>query len=108
MLDNWKLDLAAALPAFGVLVAVYLLFTFTQRFLSRYPLLRSVGLQLNLLVLTGLCSSNGDARRNIQQGGVTVNDEKINDISKSYSEAELKEGIVIRKGKKTFNKVILK
>jgi small-conductance mechanosensitive channel/CRP-like cAMP-binding protein len=54
MLDNWKLDLAAALPGFGVLVAVYLLFTFTQRFLSRYPLLRSVGLQLNLLVLTGL------------------------------------------------------
>ena len=63
---------------------------------------------IKLLVLTGLCSSNGDARRNIQQGGVTVNDEKINDISKSYSEAELKEGIVIRKGKKTFNKVILK
>ena len=63
---------------------------------------------IKLMVLTGLCSSNGDARRNIQQGGVTVNDEKINDISKSYSEAELKEGIVIRKGKKTFNKVILK
>ena len=63
---------------------------------------------IKLLVLTGLCSSNGDARRNIQQGGVTVDDEKVTDIAKAYTEDELKKGVIIRKGKKTFNKVVLK
>jgi tyrosyl-tRNA synthetase len=63
---------------------------------------------VKLLVLTGLCSSNGDARRNIQQGGVSVDDEKITDIAKAYTEDELKKGVIIRKGKKTFNKVVLK
>jgi tyrosyl-tRNA synthetase len=63
---------------------------------------------VKLLVLTGLCSSNGDARRNIQQGGVTVDDEKVTDIAKAYTEDELKKGVIIRKGKKTFNKVVLK
>jgi len=63
---------------------------------------------VKLLVLTGLCSSNGDARRNIQQGGVSVDDEKITDIAKAYTEDELKKGVIVRKGKKTFNKVVLK
>ena len=39
---------------------------------------------LSILVRTGLCSSKSDARRNVQQGGVTVDDVKVNDIAKSY------------------------
>ena len=63
---------------------------------------------MTILVRTGLCSSKSDARRNIQQGGVTVDDVKINDIGKSYSAQELKAGIVVKRGKKNFNKLILK
>ena len=62
---------------------------------------------LTVLVRSGLCASKSEARRNIQQGGVTVDDEKITDISKSYSADELRKGIVVRRGKKNYNKVIL-
>ena len=62
---------------------------------------------MTILVRSGLCASKSEARRNIQQGGVTVDDEKITDISKSYSADELKKGIVVRRGKKNYNKVIL-
>ena len=63
---------------------------------------------LTLLVKSGLCASKSEARRNVQQGGVTANDVKVTDIAKSFSEDELKEGIVLRRGKKNYNKVILK
>jgi tyrosyl-tRNA synthetase len=63
---------------------------------------------IKLLVASGLCSSNGDARRNIQQGGITVDDKKVTDISESFTEDQLKTGIVIRRGKKNYMKVILK
>ena len=62
---------------------------------------------MTLLVRSGLCASKSEARRNIQQGGVTVDDEKVSDISKSYSEEELKKGIVLRRGKKNYNKIII-
>ncbi|MBP5744521.1 MAG: hypothetical protein J6W44_06415 [Oscillospiraceae bacterium] len=57
---------------------------------------------------TGLCSSNGDARRNIQQGGVTDNDEKITDFKKTFTDEELKAGILVKRGKKNFFKVTKK
>lgn len=63
---------------------------------------------IKLLVATGLCSSNGDARRNIQQGGVTVDDRKVTDIGETYTEEQLKAGVIVRRGKKNFMKVILK
>ncbi len=63
---------------------------------------------MTLLVRSGLCASKSEARRNIQQGGVTVDDEKVSDISKSYGEEELKKGIVLRRGKKNYNKIIIK
>ena len=63
---------------------------------------------MTVLVKSGLCASKSDARRNIQQGGVTVDDEKVTDIGKTYSADELKNGIVVKRGKKNFNKVILK
>ena len=63
---------------------------------------------LSLLVRTGLCQSKSDARRNVQQGGVTANDEKVDDIAKTFTEAELREGVVLRRGKKSFNKAVIK
>lgn len=63
---------------------------------------------IKLLVLSGLCSSNGDARRNIQQGGVSANDEKITDISVMFTETQLREGVVLKRGKKNFNRVVLR
>ena len=62
---------------------------------------------MTVLVRSGLCASKSEARRNIQQGGVTVNDEKISDISKSFGADELKKGIIVRRGKKNYSKVIL-
>ena len=63
---------------------------------------------LSLLVKTGLCSSRSDARRNVQQGGVTANEEKVGDIARAFTEAELKAGVTLRRGKKSFNKAIMK
>jgi len=58
---------------------------------------------LTLLVKGGLCSSKGDARRTVQQGGVTVDDEKVTDIAKTYDKAELEgDGLLIKRGKKNF------
>ena len=62
---------------------------------------------LTLLVATGLCTSKGDARRNVQQGGVEANGEKVTDIARSFTADELREGVVVKRGKKNFRKVIL-
>ena len=63
---------------------------------------------ISILVRTGLCPSKSDARRNIQQGGVTVDDVKISDIGKSFTADELRAGIMVKRGKKNFNKLTLK
>ncbi len=63
---------------------------------------------MSLLVATGLCPSRGEARRLIQQGGVSVNDEKVTAIDASYSKDQFAgDGLMIRKGKKVFHKVTL-
>ena len=54
------------------------------------------------LVAAGICSSNGEARRLIQQGGVSLNETKVTDIN-----APVKSGDVIHKGKKVHIKIIL-
>ena len=62
---------------------------------------------ITVLVKAGLCESRGDGRRNIQQGGVSVNDEKVTDISTKYTLDDFKgEGLIIRRGKKKFAKVM--
>ena len=62
---------------------------------------------ISVLVKAGLCDSRGDGRRNIQQGGVSVADEKVTDISTKYTLNDFKgEGLIIRRGKKKFAKVI--
>ena len=62
---------------------------------------------LSLIVKTGLCASKSEARRNVQQGGVTANDEKVDDIARTFTEAELRAGVVLRRGKKSYNKAII-
>ena len=61
---------------------------------------------LNLLINCGFSQSRGEAKRLIQQGGVSVNDEAISAIDKKYEQNDLKNGLIIKKGKKHFHKVI--
>ena len=60
---------------------------------------------LQLMVVSKLCQTRSDARRLVTQGGVTVDDEKVTDFRKSYTKDDLKDGIVIKKGKKVFHRV---
>ena len=62
---------------------------------------------MSLLVKAGLCATKSEARRNVQQGGVTANDEKVTDIGKVFTADELKAGVILRRGKKNYNKVTL-
>lgn len=59
-----------------------------------------------LVVKCGFAASNGEAKRLIQQGGVTVNDETITATDKRYTSEELKDGLIVKKGKKHFRKAI--
>ncbi len=64
---------------------------------------------MSVLVKAGLCESRGDARRNVQQGGVSVADEKVTDISTRYTrDAFAGDGLIVRRGKKKFAKVVVK
>ena len=63
---------------------------------------------LNLLVLAGLTASKGEGRRLVEQGGLSVNGEKVTNPNLLISAAQLKEGIKVKKGKKVFHKIILK
>ncbi len=61
---------------------------------------------LSMLVATGLCPSRGEARRLVQQGGVTVDDVKVASIDESLARERFEgEGIIVRKGKKVFHRV---
>lgn len=67
----------------------------------------TVGL-LDLLVKTGLAPSKGEGRRLVIQGGVSVNDEKIADPATVITQSDFKDGnLVLKKGKKSYHKVIL-
>ena len=63
---------------------------------------------IDLLIACGLASSRGEARRLIQQGGVSVNGEKVPDQDLTVSADDLREGVKIRKGKKVFHRAVLK
>ncbi len=63
---------------------------------------------LSMLVKAGLVPTRSEARRAVQQGGVTVDGEKVEDIHKSYTGEDLSgEGIVLKRGKKKFCKVVM-
>mgnify|MGYP002511849004 CR=1 FL=1 len=64
---------------------------------------------LAVLVKSGLTASRSEARRAVEQGGVVVSDEKVTDIKTFYGKEDFAgDGIVVRRGKKNFKKVILK
>ena len=64
---------------------------------------------VNLLVACGLCPSNGEARRLIQQGGMAVNDRKVTDIGETFDQADFAgEGVIIKKGKKIYHRAVVK
>ncbi len=60
---------------------------------------------LDLLVKTGICSSKGEGRRLVQQGGISVDGDKVTDPFTTFTEDALKAGIVLKKGKKVYHKV---
>ena len=63
---------------------------------------------MKLLVACGLCASNGEARRLIQQGGVTINDKKVESIDAAYDQADFAgDGVIIKKGKKVYHKAVV-
>ena len=62
---------------------------------------------MSLMVKCGLAASRGEARRLIQQGGVSVNEQKISDIDAKWScEDCIGDGLVIKKGKKVFHRAV--
>ena len=63
---------------------------------------------IDLMVTCGITSSKNEARRVIQQGGLLINDAKVESIDYSITSEELKSGIKIRKGKKTYHKAFMK
>ena len=63
---------------------------------------------ISLLVKADLAPTRSEARRNIQQGGVSVNGEKVTDIQATVAKEELVEGAVVKRGKKKFKKVVVK
>ena len=64
---------------------------------------------LAVLVRSGLDKSRSDARRAVEQGGVTVNDEKVTDVKTTYNADFFKgDGVVVKRGKKKFAKVVMK
>ncbi len=68
----------------------------------------SIGI-LNLLVKAGLAPSNGEARRNVQQGGVSIDGEKVEDARMQVTKDSIgAEGIVLKRGKKKFMRIVVK
>ena len=64
---------------------------------------------MTLLQKSGLVASKSEGRRAIEQGGVTVNGEKINDIKTTFTKNDFKnDDFVLKRGKKNFRKIIFK
>jgi len=63
---------------------------------------------LGVLVAAGLTASRSEARRAVEQGGVTVENEKVTDIKTTYEPTQFAgEGVVVKRGKKNFKRVIM-
>lgn len=61
---------------------------------------------LALLVKSGLTPSRSEARRAVEQGGVSVNGEKVGDIKLSYTKDDFTKEMIVKKGKKNFRKIL--
>ena len=63
---------------------------------------------LGILAASGLAASRSEARRAVEQGGVTVKGEKVSDVKTAYTKDEIAaEEFIIKKGKKSFKKIIV-
>ena len=62
---------------------------------------------ITIMVAAGLATNRSDARRNIEQGGVTVDGEKVVDFKATYTKDQIAAGIVVKRGKKNFKKIVL-
>jgi len=64
---------------------------------------------VDLIVSTGLVPSKGEGRRLINQGGLTLNDEKVDAIDFMVTMKDFKDGnLMLKKGKKTYHRVVLR
>ncbi len=64
---------------------------------------------LGILVTAGMAASRSEARRAVEQGGVTIKGEKVTDVKKAYSMDEIAaEEFIVKKGKKSFKKIVVK
>ena len=62
---------------------------------------------ISALVAAEMVASRGEGRRAIEQGGVSVDGEKVTDVKAVLTEEQLKDGVLLKKGKKSFKKVVL-
>ena len=63
---------------------------------------------IDMLLVSKLCPSKGEARRLIQQGGVSVGDEKVTDFAREFAPSDFEgDGLIVKKGKKTFHRFTL-
>ena len=60
------------------------------------------------MVAAGLCASKGEGRRLVQQGGVALDGERVENPQQTVTDERLREGVVFKKGKKIYQRVILK
>ena len=64
---------------------------------------------LSIVQKSGLCASRSEARRNVEQGGVAVDGEVVKDIKATFTKEQFAgEGIVVKRGKKNFRRVVAK
>lgn len=63
---------------------------------------------LSILNKSGLAASRSEARRNVEQGGVSVDGNPVKDIKAVYSREQFGDGMIVKRGKKNFKKIILK
>ena len=62
---------------------------------------------ISMLVVSGLVTSRSEGRRAVEQGGVTVDGEKVTDFTKNFTKEELSgEGKIVKRGKKNFNRIM--
>ncbi|MBQ9988322.1 MAG: tyrosine--tRNA ligase [Clostridia bacterium] len=62
---------------------------------------------VDMMVLVGLCKSKGEARRLIEGGGVTIDDQRVREIGQQMDDSALRKGVVIRRGKKVYHRVMM-
>ena len=64
---------------------------------------------LTIMQKSGLSASRSDARRNVEQGGVSVDGTQVKDIRAEFTKDEIgSDGIIVKRGKKNFMKIVVK